>query len=901
MKLVLIDTFGFLFRSFYALPRLKSSSGKPTGLLTGFVNFVHQLHERHKEDYIIFALEGQGKGFRNDIFEAYKQNRSEVPVELKQQIPIAIKWVKKMQFATAQKDGFEADDVIASLTQWGKKEGFEVLIYSHDKDLLQLLDNKVVLVDPKDQKILDDDYCWKKFGVRAKDFIEFQAILGDGIDNIPGAKGFGLKSAAALIAHFGTIKNMYARLDEVQNLNFRGVKKAKESLLEQKEQVQLSLKLVTLVDDLVFNFDAKMFKKEVQKLKNPILNIKDELLAFEVVNVLKKVEKQQQFEAIYEEGIKHGESKQVTDFKVKTTLIADEKQLKKVINSIDPQAIVAFDTETTGLNVHEDDMVGFSFSVDGVNGFYVPVDHRYLGVCNVEKKTVVWAIEQLFLRQVVGHNIKFDLQIVHRYCQREFAAYADTIILAWLLAPVGRLGMDELAKKYLDHECISFKSLVGAKKTFADIEVEKAAAYAGEDAVVTWALYRHLCAQFKEKKCNHLLDLALKSEMPFMHLLLKMQNDGIALDVNKLEELSKKFQDKLVELRQDIWRLADEEFNLNSPRQLGVILFEKLGLPVSKRTKTGYSTNENALQGLKNAHPMIALLLEYRELFKLQSTYCEPLLKKSQNEPIVHTNFNQTGTSTGRLSSSDPNLQNIPTKSATGREIRQAFVPRKGKCFVGIDYSQIELRLLAHFSGDTQLIQAYQNCEDIHAKTAQIIFGQNKDGKRDVAKSINFGILYGMGANKLAQTINVDLKEARDFIARYFDSFPTILNFINQTKARVREYGFVETYLKRRCHFDFMTASKKDKAMYERMAVNAIFQGSAADLIKISMLRINDYITQNRFDAKMLLQIHDELIFEVNENELHLGHDFYKIMTDFDLKVPLECSLNYGKSWADLK
>ena len=871
MVLTIIDTFGFLFRNFYALPPLKSKKGTPTGMITGFMNFIASLGRDFPTDYVVFTLDSKEKEtFRKEIFPEYKANRPEAPEDLKTQLPIAIDLIREMGFKMLEMPGFESDDLIASLATLAAKNGIKVKIISHDKDMYQLIDDdKIVIFDPLKKKEINEKGCNEKFGIHPKYFKDFQALVGDSSDNIPGVKGIGVKTAAKLINEYKTLENLYAHIDEIKGA-------LQKKLIQGKENAFLSRKLVTLKTDLFKNINLEEFKyPEI----NPILKVADRLIDLDITSIIERVKK---------DGLYVKTKEPDTQVKFDAILIENEKELFDTIEKIGE--IVAFDTETTSLENPE--IVGFSFAFEEKKAYYVPINHNYLGVSTqIPEKSALKAIEKILQKKVIGHNLKFDFKMLKKYGIKPPIPFSDTMIMAWILNPDFPVGLDSVAKRILGHKNIKFKDIVGKNHNFSEIDIQTAAKYAAEDAIITLKIY--------EKMKNKLWDEVKwdyeNIEMPFISLLIDMENEGIKLDIEYMQKLQTQISQKLDKLTQKIYELAGNEFNIKSPKQLGYILFEVLKLPAKKKTKTGYSTDEKVLNSLKNAHPIIPLLLEYRKLDKLLSTYVIPLkeyAKKDQNHKI-YTNFLQTGTATGRLSSKNPNLQNIPT--STEINIRNAFIT--DKIFVSLDYSQIELRLLAHFSEDENLINAFLNDKDIHLETAIKIFGEENAPKyRSVAKSINFGLIYGMGPKKLSETINVSTKEAKEFIEKYFASFPTVKNFIEKTKLYARENGYVQTLLKRRRFFDFASANARTIANYEREAVNTIFQGSAADIIKKAMLEIKQKFPK----AKMILQIHDELIFEI-ENEKE-AVEYKNIMeTVFKLKVPLKVGISFGKRWGELK
>lgn len=900
----IIDTFGFFFRSFYALPQyLKNAQGFPTGLLTGFTNFISTLQKQHDSDYLIFAIDSKGPTFRNEIDANYKAHRVAPPEELMMQLPIAIEWIDKMGYKTLGRVGYEADDIIATVVHFAKEKGYNVRIVSHDKDLFQLIDDgKVVLVDAIKKKVMDEDACLEKYGISPKQFIDYQAILGDSADNIPGVRGIGKVGAEKLLVEHKTLDNIYANIDEIKP---PGIQK---KLTQFKADAYRSRELVTLRDDVLESFDFQDYKMDVE---HPFLNIYDELVKYEQNSILRTLQaKNMVSDETHQKAVAKIETQIQSDKKLefKTTLITDAKELHRVLNVLDKEMIVAFDTETTGLDYENDSLVGFSFSFNHNEGFYVPIAHFYLGVPEqISRDDATKAIRKIFNSHVVGHNIKFDLHFVCRFLQEsKLDIFADSMILAWLVDPEGALSLDKLSDKLLGHQMLSFKETVKKGETFACVALEDACNYAAEDAVITLKLYHLLLEKLSLQGAKHLIKEAVEVEFPFIQTLLKMEREGIALDSAFLEKFLVEVKETLTELTGKIYALANREFNINSTQQLGVVLFEDLGLPTGKKTKTGYSTNEQVLSSLKDEHGIIPYLLEYREVYKLFSTYIEPLIKLSREdkEGRIHTSFVHTGTATGRLSSKNPNLQNIPTRTKLGTKIREAFVAPKGKKLIGIDYSQIELRLLAHFTQDEVLVDAFKSDKDIHRQTAVALFGEDEaDAKRNIAKTVNFGLLYGMGQKKLSETLGITTKEAKEIIEKYFNSFPSVRAYFRQIVDDSKEMGYVETLLGRRRYFDYKNAAPMFKAAYERESVNTVFQGSASDLIKLSMNKIHRVIEDEKLSAKMLLQIHDELIFEVDEETADsLGRRFKEIMESImELGIPLKTSINIGDNWSELK
>ena len=891
--ITIIDTFGFLFRSYFALPPLKSKEGFPTGLLTGFMNFVSNIGKDFQTDYIVFALDAKGDTFRKEIYENYKAHRPDVPEDLLKQLPIAISWIEQMGFKTAIRTGFEADDIVASIAHDARLKGLEVRIVSHDKDLYQLIDDGVVyLFDPIKKDVINEKKCIEKYGIKPSQFTDYQSLLGDTADNIPGVKGVGAKTAEALIKEFETLDNIYANIEKIEK------KRTKELLLEGKEMAYISKKLVTLSKDChcIDNLDEFVLPSE-----NPILKIADTLLQYDMSKIIEKVNRSgMAYKTEVPKEIVKNEDK------YEYILLDNENSLSLVINSIPRDAILSFDTETTDVDVTVAKIVGFSFSYEENRAYYVPIAHSYLGVGNqISKEFAKQAILQLNKHKLVLQNFKFDFQVVKHNFDIELTLFADTMILSWLLNTNEKVGLDYQIEKHFNHTMISFSDVVKKGENFSNVEISKACEYAAEDALMTLKLFKKQISIFKETNSEELFNLAFDVEFDFIYVLAEMENNGIKVDVNLLQKYKEESSKEIQKLTNEIYSACGTEFNINSPKQLGVLLFETLGLKTSKKTKTGYSTDEAVLSGLVDEHPVIPLLLKYREAYKLHSTYIEPLLQLGlqNSDNRVHTSFLHTGTATGRLSSKNPNLQNIPVGNDSVIQIRQAFIPRDGYKLVGIDYSQIELRLLAHFSQDEALVEAFKNDLDIHYQTAVKIFGEEQaKNKRSIAKSINFGLLYGMGSKKLGDTLGIPSKEAKQYIDSYFEAFKSVKDYLKSIEDFAQENGYVKTLLNRKRLFDFDSVNAMLKAAYLREAINTLFQGSAADLIKLSMIKILKKYKKNN-EVKLLLQIHDELIFEIREDIIfETLEEIKKIMeTICELNVPLKVSTAIGNSWQELK
>ncbi len=884
--LTIIDTFGFFFRQYYALPYLKSGNGFPTGLLTGFINFISSINKEHGSDYLLFALDSKEKTKRCEIDPNYKANRPAPPEDLLKQLPVAIEWIKKMGFKSLEAPGYEADDIIATIAKDAKQRGIKVQVVSSDKDLYQLIDDdRVLIYDPVKKIKINEEECIKKFGVKPTQIVDYLAIVGDSSDNIPGVKGIGDKGAKKLLEEFGSLKNIYENLDKVRN------QRTRKLLEESKQSAFLSYRLASLYYDVFSDIDYEEYRFPKE---NPILKIKDELEKYDMKRILQRASK------AYQDEEDKNDKKRETRFEA---IVLDTKEsLFEVLDKLSKEEIVAFDTETTSLNSLKAKIVGFSFATDEKRAYYVPIAHNYLGVDRqISKEDAKSALEKIFTCKVVGQNLKYDLAIVeNNFSFENLNIEADTMVMAWLLDPQSSVGLDALAKRFFNYDMVKFKDTVKKGENFSGVDIKEASFYAAEDAWMTLKLYRKLLNMLEPK----LLELFYEVEREFIRTLLVMEKEGIKIDTEFFRRLLKKSEQKIEDLTKEIYFLCDKEFNINSTQQLGRVLFEDLGLPVVKKTKTGYSTDEKVLNKLLNKHAVIPKILEYREIYKLKSTYIEPLLKLALKEHNhrIHTSFLHTGTATGRLSSKNPNLQNIPVKTELGREVREGFVAKEGYTLLGVDYSQIELRLLAHFSKDSTLCEAFSEDKDIHMQTAVKIFGpEMAKEKRGVAKSINFGLLYGMGARKLADTLNITTKEAKSYIKSYFENFPTVKEYLKSVGEEAKKRGFVETILGRKRFFDFENANGMQLAMFEREAVNTLFQGSAADIIKLSMNKIVRELVCE--DLKLLLQIHDELIFEVQKSKAEeFARKIEEIMENIiSLRVPLKVSVGIGENWGKLK
>ncbi|RAX54957.1 DNA polymerase I [Helicobacter sp. 16-1353] len=890
--LSIIDTFGYFFRSFYAMPKLKSKDGRPTGVLLGFVNLINQLYN-DDSSYIVFALEGEGDKIRRQIAPDYKANRPEADQELVEQIKVSIEWIKKMKLAYISIDGYEADDAIASLNKLANSKNIIVKIVSVDKDLYQLIDSNTYIYDPIKKKDIREAECFEKFGVYPKQFVDYQSLVGDTSDNISGIKGIGAKSAQKLISHFGSLDAIYENKKELQHFL---TPKLIDRIINDKDSAYRSRELVILRDNLLDFFDLESMIKPTH---NPLFLIEEELKSYDI-NILSKLTQNSNFK-VPNKSLNLKDNNNIHTIKpFATKAILDKNELFDIINALSKDCVVAFDTETDSLDTKSANIIGFSFASNLDIGYYVPLNHFYLGVENqISISDAKIALQKLFSNHhIVGHNLKFDIAVVSHNFDLDILNYSDTMILAWLENTSQVLNLDYQVKKNFNYITIKFDEIVQKGDTFSSVNINTATKYAAQDAICTLALYYF----FQNTLGKEQLDIALNVEFPFVKTIIEMESNGISIDRDFFVLLKNELGDRLKEVSNEIYRIAEVEFNINSTRQLGEILYNKLGLKKGRALKnSGYSTDEKTLESLIDTHIIIPFLLEYRELNKLLSTYVLPILNLANNNRI-YTSFLQTGTSTGRLSSRNPNLQNIPVKTDIGRKIRYGFIAKDGYKLLSADYSQIELRLLAHFSKDPNLIAAFMNDKDIHLETALKIFGASlAQSKRNVAKSINFGLIYGMGVKKLAQTLKISQTQSKEYIESYFKNFPTVKDYLNKQEAIILENGYSQTLLGRRRIFDFHNIAEYERLAFLREGVNSIFQGSAADLIKLSM---NECYKQfkNR-DVKLLLQVHDELIFEIKEDEIDVvSKEILEIMNNiYKLNVPLKCGINIGKRWSELK
>jgi len=911
----LIDGSGYIFRAYYALPPLsRKSDGLPTGAVSGFCSMLFKLLEDsrsddsiHRPTHFAVIFDSAKKNFRNDIYAEYKANRSETPEDLVPQFEYIRKAVKAFSLPSIELINYEADDLLATYAKQIVEAGAKVTVISSDKDLMQLVSEKVRLYDPMKNKVLGENEVFEKFGVKPNQVIDVQSLAGDSSDNIPGVPGIGVKTAAELINKYKTLDVLLKNVNEIpQN-------KRRETLLNNKDKAILSKKLVTLKNDVPIK----------EKPEDFIMKNVDREKLFEFLREMEFNRLLSQAISFYGEtqtsnsnGISKEKKKGEKNITTKSyECILSEKNLDKWIKILEEKTVIAVDTETSSLNPLETDLVGISFSYAPNKACYIPLSHKEKGI---KKEIVLKKIKPLLEDpsiKKVGQNIKFDF-IVLKQNGIEINAIEDTMLISYTLdAGSNRHNMDVLSEIHLGHKTISFKDVVGTGKNkinFSDIELNKATEYAAEDADVTLRLYENLKERLDEEKLNKIYEYF---EKPMVKILSKLEFNGIKVDANHLKKLSTQFEKKLKKIEKNIYVFAGREFNIGSPKQLGEIIYNELKIAKLKKTKKGsLATNANVLEDLAfTGHKFPKLVLEWRQISKLKNTYTDALQEHiNQKTKRVHTSFLLAATNTGRLASSDPNLQNIPIKSEEGREIRKAFIAEKGNILISADYNQIEMRILADMADVKALKKAFRNEEDIHSLTASEVFNLpvnkvNEDLRRK-AKAINFGIIYGITQYGLAKQISVSNHEALDFINGYFKKFPEIKDYMNSTIKSCRTKGYVNNIFGRRIHLKGINDKNFSiRSFQERAAINAPIQGSAADIIRLAMIKIDHLIeTDKKFKGKMLLQIHDELIFEcAKEDKAYVQKIVKEIMTsvsssDYHMfSIPLNVSVNSGLNWGE--
>ncbi|EGQ8199154.1 DNA polymerase I [Vibrio parahaemolyticus] len=918
--LILIDGSSYLYRAFHAYPGTMSNGEIPTNAVYGVVNMLRSMMRQFASERIAVVFDAKGKTFRDEMYSEYKANRPPMPDDLRCQIEPLHNVIRAMGLPLICVPGVEADDVIGTLAYQASQQGMPVLISTGDKDMAQLVDDNITLINTMTNVVMDREGVVEKFGIPPELIIDYLALMGDKVDNIPGVPGVGDKTATALLQGIGGLTKLYENLDDIAALGFRGSKTMAKKLVDNKDNAMLSYELATIKLDVELEETPESLLK-AEPNKDELIKLYGQLTFKSWLNELleggsgtvEAVELAGSAQASSSSSHAEMETSAVTIDRSQYETILDEASFNAWLEKLKAAELFAFDTETDSLDYMVANLVGLSFAIDEGIAAYVPVAHDYLDA--PEQLDRDWVLEQLKpileddAQAKVGQNLKYDASVLARYGIEMKGIKYDTMLASYVYNSVGgKHDMDSLALRFLQHSCISFEQIAGKGKnqlTFNQIELEQASPYAAEDADVTLRLHNRLFANIKQDE--KLKSVYEEIEMPLVPVLSRIERTGVLIDDMKLSAQSVEIAARLEELEQKAYEIAEQEFNMNSPKQLQAILFEKMGLPVVKKTPSGTpSTNEEVLQELALDYPLPKLILEYRGLAKLKSTYTDKLPKMiNPSTGRVHTSYHQAVTATGRLSSTDPNLQNIPIRNEEGRRIRQAFVAPAGYKILAVDYSQIELRIMAHLSGDQALLDAFRDGKDIHAATAAEIMGVSIDQvsseQRRRAKAVNFGLIYGMSAFGLAKQLGIPRGEAQAYMDKYFERYPGVMQYMEDTRSAAADKGYVETIFGRRLHLpEIKSRNGMRRKAAERAAINAPMQGTAADIIKKAMLLVDQWIQEEgNGRVKLLMQVHDELVFEVEESSLsEIESKVQKLMESAaELKVPLVAEAGHGDNW----
>ena len=900
-NIVLVDGSSYLFRAYHALPFLTNSKGEPTGAILGVINMLKKLPTKYNTEHIAVIFDAKGKSFRNDIYPEYKANRKSMDDELRVQIQPLHDIVKKMGFPLIVVDGVEADDVIGTLAKDLEKDDYRVVISTGDKDMAQLVDEKVVLFDSMKNATIDVDGVVEKYGVRPDQIIDYLALMGDKSDNIPGVPSVGPKTAVKWLAEYESIAGIIANQDKIKG-------KVGEKLRDNIELLKLSYTLATIKCDLELGLsldDLKCKNSDDEYLTEVFTRYEFKALLKGLGVIAPAIISNDNTSAIIE--IVHPTKEITVDYKTILTV----EELGKLVVELNEAKSFAFDTETDLLDTAEANLVGLSFCTEEGLAYYIPVQHRYRGVPQqLELDVVISALKLVFANtknSKVAHNFKFDEKVLSKYGIDICGDVHDTMIMAYVLKSNGKHSMDALSKEYLGVEPIPYTEIAGKgrkQQKLDQIDIEIVAKYAAEDADITFRLFNYLGELLVKEEV--LSKLYRKIEMPLALILNEMEKLGVKIDAYKLRKQSLELENKISDLQTKCFELCGEAFNLSSPVQLREVLFVRMGLPAIKKTAKGQaSTSEEVLVQLAEEYEVAALIMDYRHLSKLKNTYTDKLPNILDTNSRAHTSYNQTGTVTGRLSSSEPNLQNIPIKSVEGRKIREAFIAEDDFVIMAADYSQVELRIMAHLSKDENFVKAFNEGFDIHSATSAEVLGVSLDEvtseQRRRAKAINFGLIYGMSAFGLAKQLKISRGEAQEYINVYFDRYPSVKEYMTTAKELCKEKGFVETILGRRLYLPEINAKNGiQRAAAERAAINAPMQGTAADIIKKAMINV-DVIIKEKYSnsVKMAMQVHDELVFEVAKDKLEeVSAEIKKIMEEaVALRVPLAVNVDSGENW----
>ena len=920
--LVLVDGSSYLYRAFHAFPPLTNSAGEPTGAMYGVLNMLKSLISQVQPSHIAVVFDAKGKTFRDEMFEQYKSHRPPMPDDLRKQIQPLHDIIRALGIPLLVIEGVEADDVIGTLAVAASKANQKVLISTGDKDMAQLVDDNIMLINTMNNTLLDRDAVIEKYGIPPELIIDYLALMGDSADNIPGVAGVGEKTALGLLQGIGSMAEIYANLDKVAELPIRGAKKLGDKLLAEKEMADLSYRLATIKTDVALDITPEQLtlgasnndqlteyfgRYEFKRWLNEVMNGADS-----ITNNNEQPTKINHYQATPSLAQDNSEEAlqaiQIDRSRYETLLT--EADLNRWVEKLKQAKLFALDTETDNLDYMAANLVGISFALENGEAAYLPLQLDYLGAPKTLEKTTALTLLKPVLEnpaiQKVGQNFKYDLTIFARNGIDVQGVAFDTMLESYVLNSTGRHNMDELAKRYLGHQTITFEEIAGKGKnqlTFNQIPLEKAAEYAAEDADVTMKLQQVLWEKLSKEPTFE--KLFKEMELPLLGVLSRMERRGVLIDSDALFLQSNEIANRLSELEEQAYVLAGQPFNLASTKQLQEILFDKLGLPVIQKTPKGApSTNEEVLEELAFSHELPKVLVEHRGLSKLKSTYTDKLPQMVNPQTgRVHTSYHQAVTATGRLSSSDPNLQNIPIRNEEGRRIRQAFIAREGFTIVAADYSQIELRIMAHLSQDQGLINAFTQGKDIHRSTAAEIFGVALDEvtseQRRNAKAINFGLIYGMSAFGLSRQLGIGRADAQSYMDLYFKRYPGVQTFMHDIREKAKAQGYVETLFGRRLYLpDINSSNGMRRKAAERVAINAPMQGTAADIIKRAMIQLDQKL-QNDPDIAMIMQVHDELVFEVRSEKVAFYSELIKTHMESaaDLVVPLIVDVGQGTNW----
>ena len=892
--LILLDGTAYLYRAFHALPPLTNKKGENTGAIHGFLKALNKILEDFSPEHIGIVFDAKGKNFRHKIYSEYKANRSKMPDELSEQIPKLYEILDLLGFPPIIVEGVEADDVIGTLSNKYKKNK-NIKIFSGDKDFAQLVDSNVVIINPVSLDIMDERAVKKKFDIEAKNIIDYLALVGDKSDNIPGIPGVGAKTASRLINQFGNIEKIISSKDLISG-------KVGDAIRQNIDQLKLSKILATIKQDVNLDISLKNLVKRDENRKE-LLKIYQRLELNSLLKDKRETDELEKVDDVSEKKIN------IKNFNI----VTEKKELIKIVEEIRKEKFFAFDLETSSLNYIDAKIVGFSIAFNA-KSYYIPIAHnKSKKYKQLSEKFVLDKfkdiIESKDLKKI-GHNLKYDRNVLLNYGITLNGIEHDSMLLSYVYDSTAiRHGLDNASEKYLSHKTIHYEDIAGKgvkQIPFADIDIDVAAEYACEDAEISYRLYDFLWS--KVSKDKDIVKVYQDIEIPLIPILSKIETNGVFINSTELKKLSNELEKELNEIQSKCFNITKKEFNLNSPKQLQEILYNDLKIPISKKTPTGKpSTDEDTLQFLAQTNEIPKLILEFRSLNKLKTGYTDKLpLQVSSKTGRVHTSYQQAITSTGRLSSTEPNLQNIPIKTSKGKKIRKAFIAEEGKKIFAADYSQIELRIMAHLSKDKNLLKAFKDEVDIHSFTASEIFSiefeKVSSEDRRAAKAINFGLIYGMSSFGLAKQLGIPISEAKDYMDVYFKRYPDIQSYMNTTKVFAKNNGYVETIFGRKLYLPEINSKNVQRRKYaERTAINAPMQGSAADIIKIAMIQIDQWLSKNKSQTKMIMQVHDELVFEVSEKDLEKDtKNIINIMRNcVKLSLPLDVNFGIDNNWGD--